>query len=84
MDKVTRNFILEKTRSKNGTIVDAVGKTGSWPFRRTISYNAGVNCDAITVVDGQLLVQRRGRCIAVAELIGTPSLLQRLLGLRTS
>ena len=84
MDQVTRTFSLEKTRSKNGIIVDAVGKTGTWPFRRTISYHVGVNCDAIAIVDGRLLVQRRGRGIAVAELIGAPSLLQRLLRLRTS
>jgi hypothetical protein len=83
MDKVTKNFTLEQTRSKNGTIVDAVGKTGTWPFRRTISYNAGVNCDSIAVVDGRLQVQRRGRCIAIAEPTGAPSLLQRLLRLRT-
>ena len=80
MDKATRTFILETTRSKNGKIVDAVGTTGTWPFRRTISYNAGVNCDSIAVIEGRLQVQRRGRCIAVAELIGnTRPLLRRLL-----
>jgi hypothetical protein len=79
MDQPARTFILEKTRSKNGMIVDAIGKIGTWPFRRTISYNAGVNCDSIAVVDGRLRVQRRGRCLAVAELIGTRSMLRRLL-----
>ena len=79
MENLTRKFILEKTRSRRGAIVDAVGNLGNWPFRRTISYHVGINCDSISVQDGRLQVQRRGRTIAVAELIGAPSLLARLL-----
>ena len=73
MDGITRKFTLDKTRSNLGVIVDAIGSTGYWPFRRTISYHVGINCDSISVQDGRLQVQRRGRTIAVAELIGTPS-----------
>jgi|SRR6185369_3832540 len=79
MDGITRKFSLEETRSKLGAIVDAIGRTGTWPFRRVISYHVGINCDSISVQDGRLQVQRRGCTIAVAELIGTPSPLARLL-----
>jgi hypothetical protein len=79
MEDVIRKFTLEKTRFKSGGIVDAIGRTGLWPFRRTISYHVGINCDAISVIDGRLHALRRGRSIAIAELIGTPTLLQRLL-----
>ena len=79
MDGTTRRFTLEETRSRLGAIVDAIGSTGYWPFRRTISYHIGINCDAITVQDDNLHVQRRGRTIAVAGLLGAPSPLSRLL-----
>jgi len=78
MEDLTRKFILDKTRSKRGVIVDAVGNLGNWPFRRTISYNVGVNCDAIEAGNGYLRVLRRGRTIAIAELPPAGSLLVRL------
>ena len=78
MDDLTRKFILEKMRSKKGAILDAVGNLGNWPFRRTISYHVGVNCDSIEARDGYLRVQRRGRTIAIAEMPPRRGLLQRL------
>jgi len=79
MEHLTRVFFLEKIRSKLGAIVDVVGNLGNWPFRRTISYHVGVNCDAIEASDGYLRVQRRGRTIAIAEMPPRASLLRRLL-----
>ncbi len=79
MDACTRRFTLEETRSSEGSIIDAKGRTGCWPFRRAISYHVGVNCDAISVRDGLLHVQRRGRTIATAELLGVPSPIARRL-----
>ena len=84
MDTFTRKFILEKTRSKRGAIVDAIGNLGNWPFRRTISYNVGVNCDAIEAGDGLLRVLRHGRTIAIAELPLPVGFLRRLLNWCTS
>ena len=60
MEDLTRKFILEKTRSRRGAIVDAVGNLGNWPFRRTISYNVGVNCDAIEAGNGYLRARLSG------------------------
>jgi len=68
VNNLTRKFLLEKMRSTVGAITDVSGNLGNWPFRRTISYHVGVNCDAISVRDGHLYVQRRGRTIAVAEM----------------
>ena len=79
MDVCTRKFTLEETRSSEGAIIDAKGRTGCWPFRRTISYHVGVNCDSIAVRDDLLHVQRRGRTIATSELLGVPSPMWRLL-----
>jgi len=79
MDEFAISFSLERTRSRDGAIVDASGRSGYWPFRRVISFHVGVNCDAISVSDGRLRVQRRGRTIAFAALIGAPSPLGRLL-----
>ena len=79
MDSYTRNFTLEETRSSQGAIVATTGRTGYWPFRRVISYHIGVNCDVISIRDGRLQVLRRGRTIAIAELLGTPAPLARLL-----
>ena len=79
MDDYTRTFSLDKTRSAKGRIVDAVGHLGNWPFRRTISYHIGVNCDTIEARDGHLYVLRRGRTIARAELPREPLTLRRLL-----
>ena len=79
MDICTRKFRLEETRSSAGAIIDAKGRTGCWPFRRTISYHVGVNCDSIAVRDDLLHVQRRGRTIATSELLGVPSPLARRL-----
>jgi hypothetical protein len=77
MDACTRKFTLEETRSSEGSIIDAKGRIGFWPFRRAISYHVGVNCDAISIRDGRLNVLRRGRTIAFVELIGTPRPLAR-------
>jgi hypothetical protein len=79
MDRIVRKFVLARTRSTLGAIIDVTGSTGCWPFRRCISYHVGVNCDAISVRDGLLHVQRRGRIVAIAESRGAPSLMQRLL-----
>lgn len=79
MYDLTRKFILEKTSSRGGKIDDVVGNLGNWPFRRTISYHIGVNCDAIEAKDGFLRVLRRGRTIAIAELPPPASLVRRLL-----
>jgi hypothetical protein len=79
MDGCTRKFTLEETRSSEGSIIDAKGRTGIWPFRRAISYHVGVNCDSIAVRDDLLHVQRRGRTIAISGLLGAPSPLARLL-----
>ena len=79
MEHLTRVFFLEKIRSKLGAIVDVVGNLGNWPFRRTISYHVGVNCDAIETRNGYLYVLRRGRTIAIAEMPPRPGFLQRLL-----
>lgn len=79
MDVCTRKFTLEETRSSDGSIVDAKGRTGIWPFRRAISYHVGVNCDSIAVRDDLLRVQRRGRTIATAGLLGAPDPLLRRL-----
>ena len=79
MDDLTRKFTLEKMRARQGAIVDVIGNLGNWPFRRTISYHVGVNCDAIENRDGHLRVQRRGRVIAIAEMPPRQSMLQRLL-----
>jgi hypothetical protein len=79
MDDFTRKFIVEKIRSKPGTIVDVVGNLGNWPFRRTISYHVGINCDVIEVRDSYLRVQRRGRTIAIAEMPPRAGMLRRLL-----
>lgn len=79
MDDITRQFTLEETRSSEGKIVDAKGHIGAWPLRRAISYNVGVNCDSISVVDGLLHVHRCGRTIATAELLGAaPTFARRL------
>ena len=82
MSYVTRRFSLERTRSKKGVIVDVVGNLGNWPFHRTISYNVGVNCDAIETRDGLLRVLRHGRTIALAELPPPAGLFRRLLSWR--
>ncbi len=79
MDACTRSFTLEETRSSGISIIDAKGRTGCWPFRRAISYHVGVNCDSISIRDGQLHVQRRGRTIATAKLPGVPSPIARRL-----
>ena len=79
MDGCTRKFNLKETRSSEGAIVDAKGCTGFWPFRRAVSYHVGVNCESISVRDDLLHVQRRGRIVATAELLGAPSPLSRLL-----
>jgi hypothetical protein len=68
MSYFTRNFTLARTRTQHGAITDASGWTGFWPFRSWISYHIGVNCDAIAQVDGRLLVYRRGRVIASAQI----------------
>ena len=80
METLTRKFSLEKTRSRKGRIVDVVGNLGNWPFRRTISYNVGVNCDSIEARDGQLRVLRHGRTVAIAELPPPAGLVRRLHG----
>jgi hypothetical protein len=74
-----RTFVLQATRIRHGAIESAIGTVGRWPFRRDISYQAGVNCDSIAVQDGKLHVRRRGRTIAVAELIGNPTGFGKLL-----
>jgi len=79
MDSRIRKFTLEETRSSEGVIVDAKGSTGWWPFRRPISYNVGINCDAIYVQDDLLHVRRGCRSIASAGLLGAPSPWSRLL-----
>jgi hypothetical protein len=79
MDRITRKFTLQETRSKLGAIVDVIGRTGHWPFRRTISYHVGINCDAIAIRDVHLHVQRCGRTIATAVLPGAPKPLRRFL-----
>ena len=79
MGDLTRVFFPEKIRSKLGAIVDVVGNLGNWPFRRTISYHVGVNCDAIEIRDGYLCVLRRGRTIAIGEMPPRRGFLQRLL-----
>jgi len=68
MSYFTRRFKLQRTRTSRDAIVDATGWTDFWPFRRPISYHVGVNCDSMAEVDGRLLVYRRGRVIAAAEL----------------
>jgi hypothetical protein len=78
MSQFTTKFFLESTRSKRGAIVDAVGNLGNWPFRRSVSYNVGINCDSIEAQDGVLRVLRHGRTIAVAELPPPLSLARRL------
>jgi len=67
MTTATRIFTVSRTRAENGAIVDAAGWTGRWPFRRSISYHVGVNCDSITLGDGRVHVYRRGWTIAVGE-----------------
>lgn len=79
MDDVTRKFFLEKINSRRNAIVDVVGNLGNWPFRRTISYHVGVNCDSIEATNGFMRVRRRGRVIAVAELPPPAGLLRRFL-----
>ena len=79
MEDLTRKFALEKMRSRQGAIVDVIGNQGNWPFRRTISYHVGVNCDAIENRDGFVRVHRRGRTIAIAEMPPRQSTLLRLL-----
>ena len=68
MSFFTKKFTLARTRMILGAIVDAVGWTEFWPFRRPVSYHVGVNCDSIAEVDGRLLVYRRGRVIATADI----------------
>jgi hypothetical protein len=79
MDENLRTFVLQATRFRHGAIESAIGTVGRWPFRREISYQAGVNCDSIAVHEGKLHVRRRGRTIAVAELIGNPTGFGKLL-----
>jgi len=79
MTDLTRKFILENMRSTLGAITDVSGNLGNWPFRRVISYHVGVNCDAISVRDGHLYVQRRGRTIAVAAMPRRVGPLRRIL-----
>jgi hypothetical protein len=79
MNDLTRKFILEKMRSTLGAVTDVSGNLGNWPFRRVISYHVGVNCDAISVRDGHVYVQRRGRTIAVAQMPPRVALVKRLL-----
>lgn len=82
METVTRKFSLEKTRSKGGRIVDAIGNLGNWPFRQTISYNVGVNCDSIEEGHGLLRVLRHGRTVAIAVLPPPVGFFRRLLNWR--
>ncbi|HEY6966703.1 MAG TPA: hypothetical protein VI229_04470 [Burkholderiales bacterium] len=70
---------LTKTRIQSGVILDASGTIGNWPFRRTVSYHVGINCDTIAVRDGQLVVQRRGRIVAIAESPDVPPSFVRML-----
>jgi len=79
MDNFTRKFILEKIRSTKDAITDVCGNLGNWPFRRTISYHIGVNCDAISIHDGHLYVKRCGRTIAIANLPRPVGPLRRFL-----
>ncbi|MGH8765736.1 MAG: hypothetical protein ACRET8_08460, partial [Burkholderiales bacterium] len=63
-----RKFTLNGVLSKQGTIVDAYGLTGFWPFREPISYHVGINCDAISASNGELHVQRYGQVVARARM----------------
>jgi len=72
MTSATRSFTVARTRTENGSIVDAAGWTGSWPFRRPVSFHVGVNCDSIAQSDGRLYVYRRGWTIAVADIRTSP------------
>ena len=68
MTVFTRTFKLDRAHLAQSAIVDAEGWTGSWPFRRRISFHVGGNCDSITLSDGRLFVHRHGWTIAVAEM----------------
>lgn len=79
MDACARKFTLEETRSSECSIIDAKGRSGFWPFRRTVSYHVGVNCDLISIRDGLLRVQRHGLTVATARLPGASAPLARRL-----
>jgi hypothetical protein len=64
----TRKFTVSTVRRKKDDISDVCGRLGFWPFRRTISYHVGVNCDSIAVSGGEILVYRRGRVIATSPM----------------
>ena len=68
MEDAARRFTLKGMLSKHGTIIDAYGSTGFWPFREPISYHVGINCDAISADNGELRVQRYGQTVALARL----------------
>jgi len=70
MTGLVRKFTATRTRLAEGVIVDAAGWTGFWPFRRTVSYHVGINCDSIAMRDGRLDISRCGRTVAIAALRG--------------
>jgi hypothetical protein len=65
-----RVFTLSRVSRTNRQISDVLGRIGTWPFRRDVSYHVGVNCDSIVVSAGKVIVQRRGRVIAAAPVQG--------------
>jgi hypothetical protein len=48
-------------------IDEAEGRTGIWPFRRTVQFRVGLNCDAIHIEGDRLVVWQDSRLIAVAR-----------------
>jgi len=72
MTTATRSFTVARTRTENGGIVDAAGWTGSWPFRKRISFHVGINCDSIVQSDGLLYVYHHGWTIAVSATRAKP------------
>lgn len=58
------HFTLTAARSDDQGIREVEGRVGSWPFRRTLRFHVGANCDAIVSSETGVIVYGRGALIA--------------------
>jgi len=63
MDQIISFTVTGFGNSGQG-VHEVEGRIGRWPFARPMSYHIGINCDAIEVDAGCVVVYRRGKPIA--------------------
>ena len=63
MDQIISFTVTGFGNSGQG-VHEVEGRIGRWPFARPMSYHIGINCDAIELDAGCVVVYRRGKPIA--------------------